>query len=172
MAAKKSAAKKSTPASRSQTRATSRAKGAARVSASKTSVKQERSAVRRNLEKPPRVQEAGVANLPATIVKAAKTIYDYVGKSGPKPKALPGKTMREASEFQKLMARQNAQTAASKAKQAAPRAKQLAKDSSEAGRSKSSNAFTKREIAESNKAINRQRAINRANATNKATKKK
>jgi hypothetical protein len=44
-----------------------------------------------------KVQESGVSNLPATIVKAAKTIYDYVGKSGkaaPKTNAAPSSNVK------------------------------------------------------------------------------
>jgi len=138
----------------------------------KKSVASKNSILANKMKKPTTVTESGVGNIPATVVRLGLAVAKQVSRNGAKPKPLSEKTIREATEFEKLMTQQSAKTASAKSRQATSRTKQLARDSSEVSRSKSANAFTKREIAESNKAINRQRAINRANAVNKATKNK
>jgi hypothetical protein len=76
MAAPKKGA--SAPKSRASARVASRAKGAARASASKTSAKQERAAVGRSLAKPAKIQESGAGW--GNIVRAAASI---AGRSKP-----------------------------------------------------------------------------------------
>jgi len=85
MAAPKKGA--STPKSRASARVTSRAKGAARASASKTSAKQERAAVGRSLAKPAKVQESGAGwgNVARYGLQAAARLGDVKRRTPGKP---------------------------------------------------------------------------------------
>lgn len=125
------AQKKTTPKSRALARSAGRAAGAQRVSAKKTSAKQERAAVSRSISKPTKVAEQGVGW--GNVARAAASIVGRVAKSSKpaaktvKPKT-PSKqaTAAKKAEVQRQIQREVSQTRANAERAAAKTAESRA----------------------------------------------
>jgi hypothetical protein len=117
-------------------------------------------------KKTAKVKEAGVGNLPMAAAKLAMAIAKRVSSSGSAPKPLPAKTIKEAEEFQKLMAQQSARSATAKSRQDAKRKTQLAKEAKESKTSTSRQALTDRQKAEADRYTRRSQPVGKRTSTN------